>query len=106
MRVMDGSDAEMSYAELEALVDPSRRLSPPATEIIGLPAQRVRDFVCRYLTDPAEIDDLVEEILGACVSDFSRCQPGLRSEQWVMDVAARVVSERWRHLDPTDQEAV
>lgn len=74
--------------------------TPRSAIEVGLPAQSVRRFVERLLSEPAEIDDLVEEILGACVAEFGDYDPALSGEQWVMGVAARVVSERWRRDDP------
>jgi DNA-directed RNA polymerase specialized sigma24 family protein len=70
--------------------------TPSGALAVGLPAQFVRRFAERLLSDPAEVDDLVEEILGACVAEFPEYDPRVSGEDWVMRVAARVVEERWR----------
>lgn len=77
--------------------------TPPPSAVVAaveLPAQSIRRYVEQLLVDEAEIDDLVEEILGACIGDFAVCDDEVPAQQWAMRVAARIVAERWRRSAP------
>jgi DNA-directed RNA polymerase specialized sigma24 family protein len=58
-------------------------------------AQEVRRLVMQFVSDPAEVDDLVDEILAECVSTFAKSDQSQTPADWVRRVASRVLARRW-----------
>lgn len=68
---------------------------PPTTSMTGaMHAQTVRRLVMQFVNDPAEVDEVVDEILAVCVSDFADFDRNQSESEWVRRVARRVLAGR------------
>jgi RNA polymerase sigma factor (sigma-70 family) len=72
---------------------------PKRDEVMGVYRAALRSFVARRITDPNEVDDLVQE---ACIRLVARSQQGLLEEPraYLFRIASNLITDRHRRARP------
>src|SRR5262245_55161616 len=87
--------------ELAVSARMNRELTRRVSEVVGQERPRLRNWIRRQLADPAEVDDILQDVFVELVVAYRALQPIEDVSAWLFRVARNRITDFFRRKKPT-----